>query len=638
MPSLPHGTWPSPLSVDDVTGGTLRLSAPRAHGTTVVWKETGADGRGVLVAATNGILSPVPTTFDDGEPVDVASRVHEYGGPDFALGEGVIVFSARRDGRLYVTIREESGWSAPRPVTPDDETRYADLTLQGTTVYAVAERHRGTSAADVDNLLVAVDIEYGTVTTLREGADFYANPRPNPSGTALAWYEWNHPDMPWDATTLYVAELIGPRLADAVAIVGGESEDRVSAISPAWTSDDELVFVADPHGWWNPFRCTDPLGECRIRPLNPSEAEFAAPPWTFESSLTPLDEDHVVTRWTRHGRWSLGSIRLANGETEEWMAGLEPTSEIAVGDGVAAFVGSSPTSPAVLAELVLAEGQVRVLRASAPTLLEEDYVSVAEAIDWPTAGGTATAHGFFYAPTNPTATAPAGELPPVLVLVHGGPTSATSAGFSPFIQFWTTRGFAVLDVNYRGSTGYGREYREALNGCWGVSDIEDVASGVAELARLGLVDGQRAVIRGGSAGGYTVLRALTSTKAFAAGTSRYGIADLALLAGDTHKFESRYTDRLVGPYPDAQDIYRDRSPLFHLDSLSAPVLLLQGEDDKVVPPNQARQIADAITARGGEVELVMYPGEGHGFRKAENAKDALERELAFYLRALRIEG
>nr|NLD41330.1 S9 family peptidase [Actinomycetales bacterium] len=419
-----------------------------------------------------------------------------------------------------------------------------------------------------------------------------------------------------------------------VVLVDGGSDPAVSAISPAWAADDELVYVADPHGWWNPFRCTDPLGECRIRLLHPAEAEFAAPPWTFESSLSPLDEEHVVARWTQHGRWSVGSIRLVNGETEEWMAGLEPTSEVAVGEGVVAFVGANSTSPAVLAELALAEGRVRVLRASAPELLEEDYVSVAEAVDWPTAGGTDFAHGFFYAPANPRVSAPEDARPPVLVLVHGGPTSATSAGFSPFIQFWTTRGFGVLDVNYRGSTGYGREYREALRGAWGVADIEDVASGVAELARRGLVDGDRAFIRGGSAGGYTVLRALTTTDAFAAGTSRYGIADLALLAGDTHKFESRYTERLVGPYPEAADTYRERSPLFHLEGLTAPVLLLQGEEDRVVPPNQAVEMAEAIRARGGEVELVMYPGEGHGFRTAAAAKDALGRELDFYQRAL----
>ncbi len=602
----------------------------------IVWKERGADGRSLLFSATDGVITPLPAEFADGEGVDVASQVHEYGGPDFAVADGVLVFSARRDGRLYATILEDGGWSTPRAVTPEDGTRYVDLVLQGTLVFAVAERHNGPAAADVVNSLVAVDIEYGTVTTLREGADFYANPRPNPSGTALAWYEWNHPDMPWDATELYVAELIGTTVEDAVLVAGG-TDPAISAISPAWVSDEELVFIADPHGWWNPFRCTDPLGECRIRPLNPSETEFATPPWTFDSSLTPLDEDHVVSRWTRHGRWSLGSIRLSNGETEEWMAGLEPSSEVAVGDGVAAFVGTSATAPAVLAELTLAEGQVRVLRASAPTILEEDYVSVAEAVDWPTAGGTDSAHGFFYAPTNPVASGPEGELPPVLVLVHGGPTSATAAGFSPFIQFWTTRGFAVLDVNYRGSTGYGREYREALNGEWGVADIEDVSSGVAELARLGLVNGSRAFIRGGSAGGYTVLRALTTTDTFAAGTSRYGIGDLALLAGDTHKFESRYTDRLVGPYPEAAETYRERSPLFHLENLGAPVLLLQGEEDKVVPPNQAIEMAEAIRKRGGEVELVMYPGEGHGFRTAEAATDALTRELAFYQRVLGVE-
>ncbi|HZK05686.1 MAG TPA: S9 family peptidase [Actinomycetaceae bacterium] len=632
MSSRPYGSWPSPLSAEDVTGGALRLSSPRIDGRSVYWKERHADGRSVLGRATDGVREELPSTFDDGAPIDVASRVHEYGGGDFAVDGGVVVFSARRDDRLYVTNRGEEGWSTPRAVTADDNTRYADLTLQGHTVYAVAEEHRGVTANDVMNRIVAIDITTGAVSTLREGPDFVANPRPSPDGAALAWYEWDHPDMPWDAAALYAARLDGGSLGPQVVHIAGRTNPPRSAISPVWVANDELVFVHDPDGWWNLFRCSDPLGACRIRPLHPAEAEFAVPPWTFDSSVTALDEDHVIAKWTRHGRWSLGSIQIANGTTEEWMTGLEPVSEIAVGDGIVAFVGSSGTAPAVLVELTLAEGRVRVLRESAPRLLDDDYVSVAEAIDW--SSGSGTAHGFFYTPTNPDVDVPDGELPPVLVLVHGGPTSATSAGYSSFVQFWTTRGFAVLDVNYRGSTGYGREYRESLNGRWGLVDIEDVASGVAALADLGLVDGNRAVIRGGSAGGYTVLRALTATDTFAAGTSRYGIADLAILAAETHKFESRYTERLVGPYPAAATVYRDRSPLYHLEDLTAPVLLLHGEEDKVVPPSQAIKMAEAIDAAGGDVELVMYPGEGHGFRTAEVARDALEREYEFYGRVL----
>lgn len=630
MTAQPCGSWPSPLTVADVTAGTLRVCAPRVDGVFTYWKETGADGRGVLLRAADGKREALPGMFADGAPVDVASRVHEYGGPDFAVDAGVVVFSARRDDRLYLTARAATGWSVPRPVTPDDGVRYVDLVLRGRTVWAVAERHEG---ATVSNFLVAVDIDRCSVSLVAEGADFYANPRPNPSGTALAWYEWQHPNMPWDATALRVAELrdskLGvPELGAAVTISAGPQ----AALSPVWASDDELVFVADLDGWWNVYSCTDPLGEGRVRAVHPAQAEFAVPPWQFDSSLTPLDEDRVVVRFGRAGRWSLGALRLSDGELEPWSCGLEPVSEIAVGEGRVAFVGANAMSPSVLVEVSLPGAEVRVVRESAPRQLNADDVSVAEAVSWPS--GDAVAHGFFYAPKATDAAVPDGELPPVLVLVHGGPTAATGAGYSPFVQFWTTRGIAVLDVNYRGSTGYGRPYREALAGQWGVVDIADIVSGVAALAARGLVDGDRAVIRGGSAGGYSVLRALTATDVFAGGTSRYGVADLSLLAGDTHKFESRYTDRLIGPYPEAKAVYRERSPLFHLDDLRAPVLLLQGEDDKVVPPNQAIEMAHAIQARGGDVELVMYPGEGHGFRTAANAGDALARELAFYGRVL----
>ncbi|MGM0384852.1 MAG: prolyl oligopeptidase family serine peptidase [Actinomycetota bacterium] len=615
-----HGSWSSPLTVAEMTSAVVRLSPPRIDGDATYWKETGGDGRGVIVRAANGVHETVTTVHANGSSVDVASKVHEYGGRDFDVADGVCVFSERADSRLYVTVAGDDGWSVPRPVTPSG-VRYADLTLTGHVVHAVAEIHGET----VVNALARVDVPGGAVTQLRAEADFVANPQPNPSGTALAWYEWDHPDMPWDATRLMVAEIDGDRLGNVRQIAGGPG---VSAISPVWVTDEDLVYVADPDGWWNVHRCTDPLGECRIRLLHPAEAEFASPPWTFDRSLAVLDEDHLVCRWTRFGRWTLGSMRLSNGELEEWITGLEVGSEVAAGGGRVAFVGRHANRPEVLAELILAEGSVRELRVSAPAVLADQWVSQAEPVDW--GAGDSVAHGFFYPPVNPDFAAPDGELPPLLVLVHGGPTTATAGTFSPGVQFWTTRGFAVLDVNHRGSTGYGREFRDALRGQWGVADIADIAAGVTALVDRGLVDGARAAIRGGSAGGYAVLRALTATDVFSAGTSRYGIADLALLAGDTHKFESRYVDGLVGPWPEAAEVYRERSPLFHLDQLRAPVLLLQGEEDAVVPSNQARQMADAIREAGGDVELVLYPGEGHGFRRAETTRDALARELAFY--------
>lgn len=621
MTTTPYGTWPSPLTVEDADARS-RISTVRIDGEHTYWKEGAADGRGVIMRSGVNGAEVVTTSFEDGELVDVASRVHEYGGPDFAVVDDALVFSARRDGRIYLTTREGDSWTRPRAVTPDDGTRYCDLTLQEHLVFAVAERHLDDG---VHNLIVAVDLISGMVQELRESADFVANPIPSPGGGALAWYEWDHPDMPWTNTRLCSAELTETELVDVRVIA-----ENASVISPVWVGDDDLAFVSDAAGWWNVYRCEDPLGAARVRPLHPAEAEFAAPPWVFDSSLAVLDSEYLVVRWTQSGTWSLGVMKLANGELEEWVTGWEPTSPVASGAGRVAFVGQRPDQADAVVELDLSRRRVRLLTEQSGDALTEDMVSIPEAVTWPV--NDAKAHGFFYPPTHATAVAPEGTAPPLLVLVHGGPTSATTDGYSPFVQFWTTRGYAVLDVNYRGSTGYGKAYREALDREWGVADIDDVAAGVRYLAERGLIDPARVAIRGGSAGGYTVLRALTATDAFTAGVSWYGIGDLELLATDTHKFEARYLDGLIGPYPEDKAVYEERSPIHHLNRLSAPVLLLQGEEDAVVPPSLAHQMFDAIKERGGDVELVLYPGEGHGWRKAETRRDSLERELAFYTR------
>lgn len=622
MTTTPYGTWPSPLSVDDADSRSFPFGSVRIDGDHTYWKEGAPDGRGVIYRAGTQGTELVTTVFEDGTDIDVASKVHEYGGPDFAVRDGVVVFSARRDSRLYLMARENGGWSQPRPVTPDDGTRYADLTIDDHTVYAVAERHTDDG---VENLIVAVSLITGSVVPLRTGPDFVANPIPSPDGHALAWYEWDHPEMPWTSTRLCVAELTETDLIDLRVISEGGS-----AISPVWVTDDELAFVSDETGWWNVHRCEDPLGEARVRLIHPAEAEFAAPPWGFDSSLAVLDAEYLVVRWTQGGTWSLGVMKLANGELEEWVTGWAPTSSIACAAGRVAFAAQRPDRPTALVELDLTKHRVRLLSESAATPLPEDMVSLPETMTWRV--GDAEAHGFFYPPSHSTAVGPDDEKPPLLVLVHGGPTGATTDGYTPFVQFWTTRGFAVLDVNYRGSTGYGRAYREALDGQWGIADIDDVAAGVTHLAESGLIDPDRVAIRGGSAGGYTVLRALTATDVFTAGVSRYGIGNLELLATDTHKFEARYLDGLIGPYPEEKAVYDERSPIYHLDSLTVPVLLLQGEEDAVVPPAQAHEITDAIRERGGDVELVLYPGEGHGWRKSETRRDSLERELAFYTR------
>lgn len=622
MTTMPYGSWPSPLSVDDANVRSFPFGTVRIEGEFTYFAQSVDDGRSVIFRSGSHGVEHVTGDFDNGDPVDVASRVHEYGGPDFAVAEGVLVFSARRDDRLYMMTHDGARWSQPHAVTPDDGTRYADLTIHNHTVYGVAERH---SDSGVENLIVAVNLISQAITSLRFGPDFVANPRPSPSGHALAWYEWDHPEMPWTATRLCVAELTETGLHEIRVI-----SDQGSAISPAWMSDDELAFVSDETGWWNVHRLEDPLGAARVRLIHPAEAEFASPPWVFDSSLAPLDSEYLIVRWTQSGSWSLGVMRLVNGELEEWVTGWEPTSPVAAGNGKVSFSGQRADQPPAIVELDLAHHTVKVLAQSDAAVIDEEMLSVAEALTWSV--GAAHAYGFFYPPTHATVAGPDGEAPPLLVLVHGGPTAASTDGYSPFVQFWTTRGFAVLDVNYRGSTGYGRAYRESLNGQWGVADIDDVAAGVEHLANLGLIDPARVAIRGGSAGGYTVLRALTATRVFTAGVSRYGIGNLELLVSDTHKFEARYLDSLLGPYPEAREIYVDRSPINHLDRLNTPVLLLQGEDDAVVSPEQAHEIAGAIREHGGDVELVLYPGEGHGWRRVETRRDSLQRELDFYAR------
>lgn len=624
--TTPFGRWPSPYTPENVSGAARRLGTVRCDSRTVYFVESAPDGRGVLMRWEAGALAPVTAQHRDGRSVNVGSRVHEYGGPDFTVADGTVVFSERSDGRLYLMTREEDGsYTLPVPVTADDGARFADLTLRERVVYAVMERH----GATITNTVVAVDLTTGAVHELVAGPDFVANPIPSPLGGALAWYEWDHPAMPWTATRLCVAELDGLELGQTRCLTSG----RTSAISPVWLREDELVFVDDASGWWNVYRAQAPLGEARVRPVHPAEVDMAAAPWQLDSSLTPLDADHVVVRFTQAGSWHLGALRASNGEFEEWVTGWDPAGPVAVGDGVVAYVASRSDQPSAVVALDLQRGKVSVVRRSSDLTVPEEYLSLPEALTWDVADG-AVAHGFFYPPVSPNVTATDEALPPLLVMVHGGPTSATSTGFDPGVQFWTTRGFAVLDVDYRGSTGYGRAYRQALDGAWGVADIADIAAGVRSLADRGLIDPARVAIRGGSAGGYTVLRALTSTDTFAAGMSRYGIADLALLAADTHKFESHYTDSLVGPWPEAAAVYAERSPLSHLDRLTAPLLLLQGGQDKVVPPEQAIRLADELRARGADVELVIYPDEGHGWRQEATKRDALARELAFYQRVL----
>ena len=647
----PYGTWTSPVTPRSLVEQAVGLSGVSVTGDPgggpgrVMWVESrpAEGGRQVLVAApadggpegADSAVDVVPEGFS------VRTAVHEYGGRCHVAHGDRVVFSNWADQRLWL-VRPGS---EPVAVTPEPDQpralRYADPVVEpgGRWLFCVRESHR--EGGEVVNELVAVDLDAAGATpgaggaeqTVREpvilatGSDFYSFPRLSPDGTHLVWITWEHPDMPWDATVLWRAEvhLDGdrPRLGPATAVAGGAGE---SVTQPVWSPDGRLHYVSDRSGWWNIYDEEGPAVE-------PQPAEFAGPDWTFGNSSYGFDPDgRLVATWSSATGSRIG-VRGADGRLVEWEFPFTAYSSLVPVAGGVVAVAASPTRPAAVVHLTGAGSGIRVLRASRQVTLDEASISVPQAVDFVTGGGE-TAHALLYLPANRDFEAPEGERPPVIVTIHGGPTSAAQGVFNPAVQYWTTRGFAVADVDYRGSSGYGREYRRRLDGAWGVADVEDCAAVVAELDRRGLVDGRRAVIRGGSAGGFTVLAALAFTDGFAAGASHYGVADLELLARDTHKFEARYLDGLVGPWPEAADVYRQRSPIHHVDRITSPLILFQGLEDMVVPPRQSELMYEALAGRGVPVAYLAFEGEQHGFRRAETVVAVMTAELEFYGRVL----
>ena len=639
----PYGSWPSPLSAADLAAGSLSLAEVRTHRGDTFWVETRPDEAGQTVLMrrrATGEIAEVAPQHKDGRPgrFPVRTRVNEYGGGCYAPTAEGVVLSADGDDRLYRLDALGESWSAARPLVPADGRRYADLEVDAVrgVVYAVCEDHGGPDrfSTDPTTTLVAVPLDGSAaedpaaIATLVGDADFVAAPRLSPDGAMLAWISWSHPDMPWDASTLTVATVTdgGSRLLHHRRIAGGPG---VSVAEPVWTPGGHLVHVDDHTGWWNLYRTEWHEGMVRTRHLHPAEADFTAPQWSLGNHhVCVLDDEHLMCAFTTAGRQQLAAVHLGHGGLETWDGPWRPEGSLAAEPGRVVFIGRTDYEPRAVVELDLARGTVQVLRSSTTPATAAAGASVAEEVCWPSEGGLA--YGFFYPPANEHAEAPAAELPPLLVLSHGGPTGHVSPGFDPRIQFWTSRGFAVLDVNYSGSSGYGRRYRDRLYGNWGLLDVADCASGARYLAEQQRVDGARMAVRGGSAGGFTTLAALTFTDTFAAGASYYGIGDLEALAAHTHKFESRYLDRLIGPYPQQRQRYRDRSPIHHLRRLSAPMIIFQGERDRVVPPQQATAMAEALREAGHEAKVHMFADEGHGFRRAASTQEALSAELAFY--------
>ena len=639
MITAPYGSWESPLTAARVTAGALRLDQIQLDGDDVYWVEGRASegGRYVIVKMSpDGATSDVtPAGFN------VRSRVNEYGGAAYTVDRGTIYFSNFEDQRLHWQLPGRS----PEPLTPQGYF-YSDYRIDPhhNRLIGVREDH---SKGDAEPPLTIVSIdcdhigpprdssshseraEAGAGRVLVSGADFYSDPIVSPDGRSLAWIQWNHPNMPWDGTELWIAALNADgALGARQQIAGGVDE---SIFQPEWSPDGTLYFVSDRTGWWNLYRRVGTT----IEPVHAMAAEFGKPQWTFSMvTYAFISEERLVATYADGGCWKMALVDVTARTFEPINLPVEPIESIRADRRAIYCVGGSATEPLAIVRVPLDSMTAEVLRSSSGEQIAAEWLSLPEAVTFRVTPGSTSAsrdvHAFYYAPKNPGATAPGGERAPLLVLTHGGPTGATSDVLDPEVQFWTSRGFAVLDVNYSGSTGYGRPYRDRLRGQWGIVDVEDAVGGAEAMVAQGKADGARLMIRGGSAGGYTTLAALTFHSTFSAGASYYGISDIEVLAHDTHKFESRYLDSLIGPYPAARDLYVKRSPIHFTDRLSCPLILFQGLDDKVVPPNQSAMMAEALRKKGVKVAYVTFEGEQHGFRKEENIIRALEEELAFY--------
>lgn len=630
-----YGSWQSPITADLIVASTISLIGTAMVGDETYWLEMrpAEEGRSVLVKQDpSGRCVEV-----NAAPLSMRNRVHEYGGGSFVVHRGQVLFSNNADQRLYCL--DEGG--VPRVLTPAAEAegsafRYADGTVdaRGDRWIGIRETHRGD--AEPRNEIVAVSLSEGLSAELNAGEvlvagdDFYAAPRLSPDGRQLTWLSWNHPAMPWDSTTLWVAELLADgSLGQPVAVAGGPAE---SIVQPTWSPDGRLYFVSDRSDWWNLYRWDGKTVEA----VCPMAAEFGLPQWVFcMDTYAFASAERIVCTYSQQGIWHLGLVDTVTGELETITSPYTEISDIQANGDRAIFIAGSAISPTAVVQLNLKTRQMTVLRSSSSLEIDPDYLAEPELVSFPTTGLAADgcpelAHGIYYPPKNRDYVGLVGERPPLLVKSHGGPTAAARSSLNLGIQYWTSRGFAVLDVNYRGSTGYGRPYRERLKGQWGIVDVDDCVAGAKFLTARGDVDGDRLAIDGGSAGGYTTLCALTFHKVFKAGASRYGVSDLTALAEDTHKFEARYLDSLVGPYPASKEIYAQRSPIHHVAHLSCPVIFFQGLEDKVVPPNQAESMVAVLRAKGLPVAYVPFAGEQHGFRKAENIKRTLECELYFY--------
>lgn len=609
--TLPYGSWPSPLTPESVAQSSPRVDGARLVGDEVWWGESVPAEAGRVAVKRRRADGSVETVLP--APGNARSAVHEYGGGAWtASDDGELFYVEKTDQRVYAL---RPGGTA-RALTPADEAvRHGGLRFEHGVLLAVRETHGGGRVPARAIVRIRTDVE-AAGEILAEGSDFLAQPALSPDGRHLAWVAWNHPDMPWDATTIRVADLESGVVHD---VAGGENR---APLQPVWIGDDELLYADDPDGRWNLFR--HPL-DAEAQAVAPADADTGGGLWVLGTRWFAATDDGRIVAVRTHGGDEVVEIAPSGIRPLE----VPPVSGAAVDDARGSRVlisGADGGGRSGLWLVDLDSGVVDLVTGGAGPWGDK-WMPTALALE--TEGPHGPVHAFAYPPTNPDVSAPADERPPYVVLVHGGPTSQVGPAPSAKTAFFTSRGIGVLDVNYGGSTGYGREYRDRLKGQWGVVDVDDVAAAASALADAGLADPERLAIAGGSAGGWTVLAAVTNTDVFSAGISRYGVGDARALAEDTHDFEARYLDGLIGPLPEAEAVYVERSPLSHPERFRVPLLILQGSEDRVVPPSQAEAIRDALAAHGVPHAYVLYEGEGHGFRRAETVVDSLRRELGF---------
>ncbi len=615
------GSWVSPIKADFIASGQINIGQIEIDGKQIYWNESRPyeEGRNVIATRDSGgnIVDIIPP------PYNARSRVHEYGGGSFTVKDGFVYFSNFEDQRLYFRSKE----GKIKPLTANCSSHYADLIVDTNhrRIICIREEHRSSEAEPV-NSIVSISLENSNdVRTLIGGNDFYSSPRLSPDGEKLAYLTWNHPQMPWDGTELWIAAVKPDGTLGRKEKVAGGIEESI--FQPEWSPDNFLYFISDRNNWWNLYR----FKNGKIEPTFLLEADFGVPAWIFRLSTYDFySKDKIVCSYTRNGEWYLAILNPETKDLHPIETKFTDISFLKTTDENLIMNAASPLEPVSLLSLNLDTKKIGILRSSFDVPIHSDYISIPEPLSFPSE--KEEAYGFYYPPKNKDFESYEGELPPLIVMVHGGPTSSASTALDLKKQFWTSRGFAVFDVNYGGSSGYGRKYRDRLKGMWGVKDVNDCINGVNYLVEEGKADRKCLIIRGGSAGGYMVLCALTFKNLFQAGASYYGVSDLVKLTEKTHKFEAHYLDSLIGKYPEEIELYKKRSPINSADKICTPIIFFQGLEDKVVPPEQSESFVSVLEKKGIPVAYIAFENEQHGFRRAESIKYSLEAELYFYSR------